>query len=286
MDKDVEIEMGSLVVNNNTDPLMINLQGVDNLVSIDAASYLSIQLDVSGVDNRARVIGAASDSQVELTGADNEVELHTSPEGSVSKIRMSGVDPYLLVEGTLDRDEASGDGDFSLSGVDATLRLNGDTCQSVKTSGVDPSCDTSTRTVSLNSFSCLAQSKVVKYSSSCGWDCDWTTWQIIGMSLGTLAVVGLCLGGCLYCCGCLKRGRRRGEQPPQLFVDKSGADPEAVAPASVVTTTAAPVMATVTAEPMIPEAQVIEVKSQPYNDDDTTDPEQAIHVTGPQAKIY
>jgi hypothetical protein len=105
---------------------------------------------------------------------------------------MSGVDQKVYIDGGYEK--------IKMSGVDNRAYVNGENrCDNIESSGVDNGCSTTEAIVVVEALSCLASTKIGKYS------CNW-----LAISAGAAIAVGavllvllvlLCIGCCYCCCG-------------------------------------------------------------------------------------
>ncbi len=181
---DINVSSTSATTSSLFPTIRIRSSGVDTRIYV-TAPYSAIDYTGSGVDNEA-TIQAGRNSTIDLSGVNQQVRIQS--EFLVGNIDLSGINNRLYIEGDYEK--------IRLSGVDCQVQVNGKSgCNSIDNSGVNNNCRVSEENVTVPGLSCLASTKVIQEGPSVG--------AAVGMGVGLLALLGLCLFGCVYSCrGC------------------------------------------------------------------------------------
>ena len=190
------------LVNDATYPLQVRESGIDNEIYVNSPNS-QVSFKTSGIDSFAR-IESNSGSSVEAAGIDNEVEIKTTNDATLT-VDMQGVDNRVFIEGSHK--------EISMSGVDGSVSVSNNgtstTCGNVDKSGIDNKCSVvSDQTVTIEELACVVESKVSKV-----WDCDWleglATAAIVGSVVVLVVICCCCVLGCYGIYRCTKYNNRR-----------------------------------------------------------------------------
>ena len=213
------------IVNDSTYPLQVSESGVDNEVYVTSPNA-KVAFKTTGVDSFAK-IESDSGSSIEATGVDNQVEIKTTYDDTLT-VDIDGVDIGVFVEGSHKK--------VSMSGVDGNVSVNNNgastSCQNVDKNGIDNRCFiVSDRTVTFEELDCLVESKVTKQ-----WDCSWleelATAAIVATVVVLVVLICCCVAACYGCYRCTKYNRTNNtvgtkDQPPGAIHPPAGVDLEA-----------------------------------------------------------